>query len=476
MPLLALSTARGAEVVVDLTTEAASTFAPTPSLGPAGDVNGDGYQDVVLGVRCFNETEPDLAFVAFGPLQPGTHDVSSGDVPGFRIEGEPGDEGACFLSSSVLGDVNGDGLDDVVVGAPRANHGDRVRNGTVYVIFGKTDQEPVSLPSFDADSQGDAGYAIQGPDVGFAGEDLAGLGDVNGDGLADLALGSPFYGTTYVVFGKSDTETVDLATFETGTHGDAGYLIRTRWADESNGYAVGAAGDVNADGIPDVVIGSVGNDNTPVGRAYVVFGKADPEPIDARRLLGTGLGFEIKALYGGDTGGKAVSGAGDVNGDGRDDVLVGMPRDTSYDRGLAFVVFGKKRSAPVKLSELGTKGFRIKGAHRRDAAGNALAAVGDINGDGLDDFLVGARRDQVSQRGQVGAAYLVYGKSDPDRIALRRLTRNQGVRFIGREGSSRTGSTVAGPGDMNGDGIPDIMIGALTGGYSDIMWGRSWED
>ena len=230
------------------------------------------------------------------------------------------------------GDVNGDGLADVVV----AGVSDRT-----YVVFGGPDPATVNLASL-----GSNGFEIIGMET--EGWSVAGAGDVNGDGLADVIVGQPARDHAYVVFGKSSSTPVDLADL-----GSGGFRVDGVQRSDA-GQAVGGAGDVNGDGFDDVIVGAP-RARTPngsgAGAAYVVFGKPSSTPIDLADL-GTGS-FRIDGAIEGEEVGSAVAGAGDVNGDGRPDLIV-------RGFGTAYVVFGKGSATEVNLAALGTGGFQIE--------------------------------------------------------------------------------------------------------------------
>ncbi|MCB1590299.1 MAG: FG-GAP repeat protein, partial [Xanthomonadales bacterium] len=326
-----------------------------------------------------------------------------------------------------------------------------------YVVFGKADNAPVDLANLGSD-----GFRIDGIDAGDrSGNSVSGAGDVNGDGLADLLIGATNAGDnageTYVVFGKSDSATVDLATL-----GSGGFRIDGVGGDRS-GSAVSGAGDVNGDGLADLLIGaflaSSGN-NVEAGQSLVVFGKADSVAVDLANL-GTG-GFTITGIDGGDRSGGSVSGAGDVNGDGLADVIIGAYGGDPRDRGNAgesYVVFGKADSAPVALATLGQGGFLIEGGRGGDFSGRFVAGAGDVNGDGLADLLVGATLADPGGRNQAGESYVVFGKSDGASVDLGNLGA-RGFRLNGIDAGDQTGRTGASAGDVNGDGLADVIIGA----------------
>ena len=225
---------------------------------------------------------------------------------------------------------------------------------------------------------------------------MAGAGDVNGDGAPDLLIGAPNAsysgrsgsGAAYVVFAKPDLTSIDL-----GTLGSNGYVVGGAAAFDETGV-VANAGDVNGDGVPDAIVGAPGSFGG--GAAYVVFGKATTAAIDLASL-GTN-GFRIS---GGDGRvGGAVAGAGDVNGDGKADVVIGAPDATKpggccLNYGAAFVVFGKTNTSAVDLTSLGSGGYRIDGASFGDHAGSAVSSAGDVNGDGMDDVLVSRRTRRI---------------------------------------------------------------------------------
>jgi len=252
----------------------------------------------------------------------------------------------------------------------------------------------------------------------------------------------------------------DLTGVDLAALGSRGFRIDGPGGNDGVGIAVGAAGDVNGDGLADVIVGAQGV-NTFTGAAYVVFGKATTSSVSLA-ALGAG-GFRIDGAAMNDVAGSSVAGAGDVNHDGLADVVVGAPGASNNARatsGSAYVVFGKASSTTVSLAALGAGGYRIDGAAAGDIAGKSVAGVGDVNGDGVPDVAVGAPDAAANGRGDSGAAYVVFGKSSTGTIDLASLGAG-GIRIDGAAAADNAGYRVAGT-DFNGDGRQDAIVGALN--------------
>ena len=345
------------------------------SASGAGDVNGDGLADVIVGAYGADpggDAAAGESYVVFGKAGSSPVDLGSLGAGGFRIDGIDASDRSGF-SVSGAGDVNGDGLADLIVGAFGAAPGGDPSAGESYVVFGKASSTPVDLATL-----GNGGFRIDGIDAGDAsGLSVSGAGDVNGDGLADLIVGAafagpggdPYAGESYVVYGKAGSAPVDLAALGAG-----GFQIDGIDANDAAGRGVSGAGDVNGDGLSDLIVGAPYADpggDVDAGESYVVFGKAGSAPVDLA-ALGAG-GFRIDGIDAGDASGFSVSAAGDVNGDGLADLIVGASgADPLGDDGAgeSYVVFSTATPLPSAT------------VRARSANGNPPRTAFGITGDG----------------------------------------------------------------------------------------------
>ncbi|MEP3891412.1 MAG: hypothetical protein ABJN69_13215 [Hellea sp.] len=372
---------------------------------------------------------------------------------------------------SSAGDINSDGFDDILIGARSANPNGN-NSGESYIVFGQASGfgDSLELSSLN----GTNGFVINGIEANDrSGTSVSSAGDVNGDGFDDFLIGAPgaipnnlYSIKSYVVFGQAGGfgASLDLSTI----NGTNGFVINGMETYDASGITVSAAGDVNGDGFDDILIGAIaGNTNGSLsGDSYVVFGQASGfgTSIDVSALDGTN-GFTLNGIDQFDFSGSSISSAGDVNGDGFDDILIGSSSagPGQNARGESYVVFGQAGAfaANLELSSLnGTNGFVINGVDASDSAGH-VSSAGDINGDGFDDILIGASGADPNGS-QSGESYIVFGQTSSFGASLDLSSLNgiNGFVINGIDAEDRSGGAVSSAGDVNGDGLDDILIGA----------------
>jgi hypothetical protein len=442
------------------------------SLSGAGDVNGDDIDDFVIGGAGFQF----IVFGTDGPIDPLYDDDDLGDIldngGGYVVLGDFGG----FGISSSAGDVNGDGFDDFIFGNPASPE------GVAWVVFGGlTNLEALDAADGTEDGEidvaevdGTTGFAIHGAAdaLGFA---VAAMGDVNGDGMNDLLVSDYSVGASFLVFGSATPAGADLDVND--LDGNNGYVFAAPVF--GVGISISSAGDVNADGNTDFIIGVPFG--PPDGGAFVLYGGEDKlASFDAED--GTIDGFidltEARPKYGfgflGQNDGAAglsVSSAGDVNGDGFDDILVGAPYASGYS-GEAYVVFGTDGgfSNMFGAADLdGDNGFVITGEATDDVAGFDVSAGGDVNGDGFADIIVGAYYSYGGADAG-GAAYIIYGHK-PDE-AVERTGTNIGNTIHGSDFNDEV-KGLAGEDTLIGHDGNDRMSG---GNHNDTLVGGEGAD
>jgi hypothetical protein len=486
---------------------AADNFQTGLSVSSAGDVNGDGFDDLIVAATRrvsgpFGYGNVPQAYVIYGNASR-TGPVDLTNFPssdGFHIVGVPESTyyGVDRVSVSSAGDFNGDGFDDLLVGTPYA----RDNSGAAYVIWGK----PSGLNGVDLGAFGPSqAFAILSSNSGDGlGRSVSSAGDINGDGFDDIIIGAPYNdagggeaGAVYVIFGKSSGfGSIDVAHLSLTD----GFVIQGDAAFDNAGLSVSRAGDINHDGFDDILIGAPGNDigGGQAGAAYVIFGKATGfGPIDLSSF-GT-AGFIIQGDVAGDSAGWSVSAAGDVNHDGIDDIIVGAPFSDAgaQEAGRAYIIFGRANTGgAVDLSNLDSAvGFIIADRVQSTFAGYSVSGAGDFNHDGFADVLVGAPFVNTSH----GQVYVVSGNStladidndfngDGRSDFLLRNDTGSVTDWLSQAGGSFAANTnfqvqatpdwhIIATGDFNGDGREDILwrsdagvvtnwLGSANGGFS----------
>lgn len=486
------------------------------ALGYAGDMNGDGLGDLVVSTpyELYGDLWRGRTYVMSGTSLFGDplNDADLG-IAGFVFNGECGRRRGLDLQMSSefvakaangdlagyrvvgVGDMNGDGLGDHATSAP--NHGDR-DEGTVYVVFGRDDRRGVTGHDLfsrgcapideivEGTEVGRSGFAAYGPNLPPAnafpirwGKLLARAGDFNGDGLDDLLVPTPGFSaasnSTFVILGHTAGRSMALEGHDPERRleiylGDFRFVNGNSTGRLGAGFPSGGGGDINGDGFDDLAFAAIDFDRQTF--MNTLYGRAE----DADGLLhtnegfdGSGRGFAVGGSVDLSTENGVLQIVGDMNGDGYDDIALGSPTHGNPDAGLVVVVYGSP-TPPVGLTLAGLRqgvgGFVIDAAAPGEQFGWSLDG-GDMDGDGLDDLVIGAPR--------AGAAPANGGSgvSNAGRVVIE----------YGRD-RSRSLAFAGGPNDdaFTGTSVAESLIGGrgrdhlVGGGGADVLYGGAGDD
>ncbi|MCT4636710.1 MAG: FG-GAP-like repeat-containing protein [Bacteroidales bacterium] len=417
------------------------------SISAAGDVDNDGFSDIIIGVSQANTNRGEVYLFKGGAVPDNTKDVTYiGEVThnGF------GDK------TAIIGDINGDGVDDFAIAAFASNSvakvhvylgsedptetftisgegygnlgivvsgvGDVNNDGYDDFIVGSNDKALLFLGSSTPDNIVDKIFEPEG-----SGYPVSGVGDVNNDGYDDFMIGAysakggpnsniNFVGKSYLYLGGNDINNLTVVVFE-GENGNDRF-----------GFSISAAGDVNGDGYNDILVGAL-MANSNRGKAYVFYGGETVDKIPDITYSGTDSYFSMD-----------VSSAGDVNGDGYDDIMVSELYKTVDMKGDVYIYYGGE--TPDNTVDVTIRGLD------KNRLGYSICALGDINNDDYDDVAISIPVTNDTK----GLVAIYYGAESMDAVA--------DINMIGEENDTYLGMSLSAGGDVNGDGFPNLIIGA----------------
>ena len=451
------------------------------SISTGGDIDNDGFPDLLIG----GSGEVTVIYGRGRTSIPSNNLVTTTLDPattGFKITG-----GSSYFGSSVsfAGDVNGDGVDDMIIGDSNGGY-----EGNAYVIYGKKERSSLASINLGSLNPATTGFVINGPPsyIGvYPTGAVSTVGDINKDGYSDIivgATGDTGVGIAYVIYGGKNLAMqhifLEITPLDPQT---TGFKITSRFA--SLFYDINLSTrpvDIDKDGYNDIIFASL--DTTVSGdyttEVYVIYGreKSATSNIDlASGLNPSTTGFKLSkgASYHG-LGECALSTAGDIDNDGYDDIILGV--SIADGRGAAYVLYGGGRSSrsnidlSTTLNPL-TTGFVIKG-HTSSWLGTSVSIAADINKDGYDDIIIGVGGTYMSAT--KGAVYVMYGGDRSNLFNFDFLTRVldptlTGFIIKGKANDDYFGRSIASA-DFDNDGYDELIIGASSTIGVHVLYGK----
>lgn len=416
------------------------------SVVAAGDLNGDGFGDLAFSAPYRDERQPDGGSVGllFGAPN-GLISLSMAELD-VTLGGE-GREDLAGHTLAAGGDLNGDGLDDLLVGAPFNDLGGP-EAGRVYLVFGRSSgwypgMRLSEQPSF----YGAAGEAVGAIDT------VSGAGDLNGDGLDDLVIGSPFSAVT-----GTDSGAVTLVLGKTSgwqqaeALSEAGLLLKGEAAHDRAGFSVAIVPDLSGDGYDDLLVGApMSARGSRGGAVYLLPGRAGLT--GSSQSLAVCEHVFVSSQEGVELGSHVAPGR-DLNADGLPDFVVGAwGNGTSQGQGSFYLVGGQSTFKPGQKTEyiLQQVAFSsIVGAYTHEGVGQAGVGIADLSGDGLDELLLGSWRGNY-------AALFPGRTSWPASVTMGAAP----LLLIAQAPADGLGFSVT-AGDLDGDELPELIVGALN--------------